>query len=73
MIVIGMAADVSPQARQEHVVRVHLRQRRLSARLAAPLKFNVTQGKNFDRSGALGPWLVTADEVGPGPLRLTTA
>ena len=21
-------------------------------------KFNVTQGKNFDRSGALGPWLV---------------
>ncbi len=25
-------------------------------------KFNVTQGKNFDRSGAIGPWLVTADE-----------
>ncbi len=25
-------------------------------------KFNVTQGKNFDRSGAFGPWLVTADE-----------
>ena len=25
-------------------------------------KFNVTQGKNFDRSGAVGPWLVTADE-----------
>ena len=24
--------------------------------------FNVTQGKNFDRSGAIGPWLVTADE-----------
>jgi len=27
-------------------------------------KFNVTQGKNFDRSGAMGPWLVTPDEVG---------
>ncbi len=25
-------------------------------------KFNVTQGKNFGRSGAVGPWLVTADE-----------
>ena len=35
-------------------------------------KFNVTPGKNFDRSGALGPWVVTVDEVGPGPLRVTT-
>lgn len=35
-------------------------------------KFNVTQGKNFDRSGSLGPWLVTADEVGTTPLRITT-
>jgi 2-keto-4-pentenoate hydratase/2-oxohepta-3-ene-1,7-dioic acid hydratase in catechol pathway len=26
-------------------------------------KFNVTQGKNFDASGAMGPWLVTADEI----------
>src|SRR5690606_1792939 len=25
-------------------------------------KFNVTQGKNFDKSGAIGPWMVTADE-----------
>lgn len=25
-------------------------------------RFNVTQGKNFDRTGALGPWMVTADE-----------
>jgi 2-keto-4-pentenoate hydratase/2-oxohepta-3-ene-1,7-dioic acid hydratase in catechol pathway len=29
-------------------------------------KFNVTPGKNFERSGSLGPWLVTADEVAPG-------
>jgi len=35
-------------------------------------KFNVTQGKNFDRSGAVGPYLVTADEVGSAPLRVTT-
>ena len=26
-------------------------------------KFNVTQGKNFEASGALGPWLVTSDEI----------
>ncbi|NBP99578.1 MAG: fumarylacetoacetate hydrolase family protein, partial [Synechococcaceae bacterium WB6_3A_227] len=24
-------------------------------------KFNVTQGKNFDRTGAMGPWMVSAD------------
>jgi 2-keto-4-pentenoate hydratase/2-oxohepta-3-ene-1,7-dioic acid hydratase in catechol pathway len=35
-------------------------------------KFNVTPGKNFDRSGSIGPWLVTADEVGAGPLTVTT-
>jgi 5-carboxymethyl-2-hydroxymuconate isomerase len=35
-------------------------------------KFNVTQGKNFDRSGSIGPYLVTADEVGTAPLRITT-
>ncbi len=36
-------------------------------------KFNVTQGKNFDRSGAMGPWMVTADAIGPlDQLRLKT-
>jgi len=36
-------------------------------------KFNVTQGKNFDRSGAVGPWMVTADEFeGYGNLTVTT-
>lgn len=35
-------------------------------------KFNVTQGKNFDASGSIGPWLTTADEVDPAkPLHLT--
>ena len=29
-------------------------------------KFNVTPGKNFERSGALGPWMVTAEEIGTG-------
>jgi 5-carboxymethyl-2-hydroxymuconate isomerase len=36
-------------------------------------KFNVTQGKNFDRTGAIGPWLVTPDEMGsPETLRVVT-
>jgi 5-carboxymethyl-2-hydroxymuconate isomerase len=36
-------------------------------------KFNVTQGKNWDASGAIGPWLVTADEfAGYDNLRVTT-
>lgn len=36
-------------------------------------KFNVTQGKNFEKSGALGPWLVTADQLDPmSELRVMT-
>lgn len=36
-------------------------------------KFNVTQGKNFDASGALGPWLVAfEDEAQISDIRLTT-
>jgi 2-keto-4-pentenoate hydratase/2-oxohepta-3-ene-1,7-dioic acid hydratase in catechol pathway len=36
-------------------------------------KHNVTQGKNFDRSGSIGPWLVTSDEIGTfDGLRVTT-
>lgn len=31
-----------------------------------------TAGKNWDRSGAIGPWVVTTDEVGSEPLTLTT-
>jgi 2-keto-4-pentenoate hydratase/2-oxohepta-3-ene-1,7-dioic acid hydratase in catechol pathway len=34
---------------------------------------NVTQGKNFDHSGSLGPWIVPADEIDlKKPLHLTT-
>jgi 2-keto-4-pentenoate hydratase/2-oxohepta-3-ene-1,7-dioic acid hydratase in catechol pathway len=36
-------------------------------------QFNVTQGKNFDRSGSIGPWIVTSEEVDwTQPLHLTT-
>lgn len=34
---------------------------------------NVTQGKNFERSGAIGPWITTSDELDPaGDLQVTT-
>ena len=36
-------------------------------------RFNVTQGKNWYRSGSVGPWLVTLDEIGDfAGLHLTT-
>lgn len=36
-------------------------------------KFNVTQGKNFDRTGAIGPWLVPfTDEAQLADIQLTT-
>ena len=36
-------------------------------------KFNVTQGKNFEKSGSLGPWMVTPDELDPmGQLQVIT-
>jgi 2-keto-4-pentenoate hydratase/2-oxohepta-3-ene-1,7-dioic acid hydratase in catechol pathway len=36
-------------------------------------KFNVTQGKNFDESGSVGPWIVPIEEIDlMRPLHLTT-
>jgi 2-keto-4-pentenoate hydratase/2-oxohepta-3-ene-1,7-dioic acid hydratase in catechol pathway len=36
-------------------------------------KFNVTQGKNWDSSGSIGPWMTTIDEIGAfEDLHLTT-
>ncbi len=35
-------------------------------------KFNVTQGKNWDATGSIGPWLVTTDEIDlTKPLHIT--
>jgi 2-keto-4-pentenoate hydratase/2-oxohepta-3-ene-1,7-dioic acid hydratase in catechol pathway len=36
-------------------------------------QFSPTQGKNFDRSGSIGPWIATGDEIDfQKPLHLTT-
>jgi 2-keto-4-pentenoate hydratase/2-oxohepta-3-ene-1,7-dioic acid hydratase in catechol pathway len=35
-------------------------------------KFNVTQGKNWDNTGSIGPWIVTSDEIDLSkPLHIT--
>jgi len=35
-------------------------------------KFNVTQGKNWDATGSIGPWIVTSDEIDLSkPLHIT--
>lgn len=35
-------------------------------------RHSLTQGKNFWRSGAMGPWIVSADEIGDADLTVTT-
>ena len=36
-------------------------------------KFTVTQGKNFEASGSVGPWMVTTNELNPmGKLQVIT-
>ena len=35
-------------------------------------KHSVTSGKNFWRTGAMGPWIMTSDEVGPADRSLET-
>jgi 2-keto-4-pentenoate hydratase/2-oxohepta-3-ene-1,7-dioic acid hydratase in catechol pathway len=35
-------------------------------------KFNVTPGKNFEGTGALGPWFVTPEEIGSPAMRIIT-
>ncbi len=73
-LVIGREGRRIPEARaHEHVAGVTLMNEGSVRDWLRHAKFNVTQGKNFERSGALGPWLVTPDELDPmGDLPLRT-
>ena len=65
-IVIGKPGRHIPEARaHEHVFGLTLMNEGSVRDWIRHGKFNVTQGKNFDRSGSIGPWIVTRDEVGP--------
>ncbi len=72
-LVIGRSGRRIPEARaMEHVCGFSCVNEGTIRDWVRHGKFNVTPGKNFERSGAFGPWLVTIDEVGEGPLSVTT-
>lgn len=72
-LVVGKAGRRVPAARwAEHVMGYTIANEGTIRDWVRHGKFNVTPGKNWDRTGSLGPWLVTADEVGDGPMTLVT-
>jgi 2-keto-4-pentenoate hydratase/2-oxohepta-3-ene-1,7-dioic acid hydratase in catechol pathway len=74
VLVIGKAGRHIPQASAlDHVAAVTLCNEGTIRDWVRHAKFNVTQGKNFDATGSLGPWLVPyADESQIADVRLTT-
>jgi len=62
-IVIGKAGRRIPAERaREHVAGLTIMNEGTIRDWLRHGKFNVTQGKNFAASGAIGPWIVTGDE-----------
>jgi len=73
-LVIGkQGRQIAKERAHEHIAGYMLCNEGTAREWTRHAKFNVTQGKNFDASGSLGPWMVTADEIDPAkPLHLTT-
>ena len=73
-LVIGRAGRRIPESRaREHIAGLTLVNEGSIRDWLRHSRFNVTPGKNFERSGAAGPWLVTTDELPRfDQLRLTT-
>jgi 2-keto-4-pentenoate hydratase/2-oxohepta-3-ene-1,7-dioic acid hydratase in catechol pathway len=69
-----LSADKAGRARaRAHRSQASPSPMRNDPRLVRHGKFNATQGKNFDRSGSLGPWMVTRDALDlAAPRRLKT-
>jgi 2-keto-4-pentenoate hydratase/2-oxohepta-3-ene-1,7-dioic acid hydratase in catechol pathway len=74
VLVIGKAGRHIPESTAlDHIAAVTLCNEGTIRDWVRHAKFNVTQGKNFDSTGSLGPWLVTyADESQIADIRLTT-
>jgi len=74
VIVIGKEGRrISEESAHEYVAGLTIMNEGSLRDFLRHAKFNVTQGKNFERSGSLGPWLVTPDELDPmSELRVTT-
>lgn len=59
VIVIGRGGRrIAPEAAYDHIAALTLCNEGTIRDWVRHAKFNVTQGKNWDRSGAIGPWLV---------------
>ena len=74
VVVIGRGGRrISIEAAREHIAGLTLGNEGTIRDWVRHAKFNVTQGKNWASSGAIGPWLVPIDEIGDlGQLHLTT-
>lgn len=65
VVVIGKTGRRIPEAAAlEHIAALTLCNEGTLRDWVRHAKFNVTQGKNFDASGSLGPWLVPFTEEG---------
>jgi 2-keto-4-pentenoate hydratase/2-oxohepta-3-ene-1,7-dioic acid hydratase in catechol pathway len=74
VLIIGKAGRHIPEsAALDHITAVTLCNEGTIRDWVRHAKFNVTQGKNFDATGSLGPWLVPyTDESQIADIRLTT-
>lgn len=74
VLVIGKGGRRIPQASAlDHVAAITLCNEGTIRDWVRHAKFNVTQGKNFDGTGAIGPWLVPfTDESQIADIRLVT-
>ena len=74
VIVIGkMGRRIAENSAHEHIAGLTIMNEGSVRDYLRHAKFNVTQGKNFEHSGSLGPWLVTPDELDPmSELRVIT-
>ncbi len=74
VIVIGKEGRRIPESKAcEHIAGLTIMNEGSLRDWLRHAKFNVTQGKNFAHSGALGPWMVTSDELDPmGELQVIT-
>ena len=63
VVVIGTAGRRIPvEAARQHIAGLSLGNEGTIRDWVRHGRFNVTQGKNWEASGAIGPWLVTLDE-----------
>jgi len=74
VLVIGKQGRRIPQAQAlDHVAALSLCNEGTIRDWVRHAKFNVTQGKNFDRTGSIGPWLVPfTDEAQIADIALST-